>query len=217
MNKADPGTRRRTILSVSGLVIFSLLVLCAVDPVKAQSQWTTNGNHINNTNSGNVGVGTTTPSFKFDVFGNINASGSLCLQGDCRSSWAQVANQWSTGIGGTNLYYLGGNVGIGANNPVKKLQISGANSQLFLDRPANTAGNYALVSFGTFGADKFLIGMNADASPGVDKLSIFETAISTTVPVMTVTGGNIGVGTSACKEGRTTKSAGTLQRSASVE
>ena len=115
MNKGDPKTPRRTILSVSGLVILSLMVLCGVDQVKAQSQWTTNGNNINNTNSGNVGVGTTTPSFKFDVVGSINTSGSFCLQGDCRSSWAQVANQWSTGIGGTNLYYLGGNVGIGAN------------------------------------------------------------------------------------------------------
>ena len=195
MNNGDPGIPHRTIRSVSGLVILSLIVLCGVDRVNAQSQWTTNGNNINNTNSGNVGVGTTTPSFKFDVLGSINASGSFCLQGDCRSSWAQVANQWSTGIGGTNLYYLGGNVGIGANNPVKKLQISAANAQLFLDRPANTAGNYAIVNFGTFGAEKFLIGMNADISPGVDRLSIIESAFSTTVPVMTFTGGNVGVGT----------------------
>jgi hypothetical protein len=198
MHKADPGTLRRTIQSFSGLVILCLIVLCGVDHVKAQSQWTTNGNNINNTNSGNVGVGTTTPSFKLDVIGSINAAGALCLQGDCRFTWASVAgtpSQWGNGIGGTNIFYLGGNVGIGANNPQKKLHISGANSQLFLDRPANTAGNYALVNFGTFGADKFLIGMNADAGAGVDKLSIIETAVSATVPVMTVTGGNIGVGT----------------------
>jgi hypothetical protein len=198
MNKGDPRTRRRAILSVSGLVI-SLIVLCGVDQAKAQSQWTNSGtNNINNTNSGNVGVGTTTPLFKLDVLGSINAGGALCLQGDCKFTWAQVAgnpSQWLNGIGGSNIYYLGGNVGIGANNPIKKLHVSAANSQLFLDRPANTAGNYALVNFGTFGAEKFLIGMNADAGAGVDKLSIMESAFSATVPVMTVTGGNVGIGT----------------------
>jgi hypothetical protein len=38
-------------------------------------QWATSGNNINNTNTGNVGVGTANPNFKLDVNGEINATG----------------------------------------------------------------------------------------------------------------------------------------------
>jgi hypothetical protein len=36
-------------------------------PVTTAAQWTTNGTNINNTNSGNVGVGTTNPAYRFTV------------------------------------------------------------------------------------------------------------------------------------------------------
>ncbi len=39
----------------------------------AFAQWTTNGTNIYNTNSGRVGVGTTTPAYKLDVNGTLNA------------------------------------------------------------------------------------------------------------------------------------------------
>jgi hypothetical protein len=40
---------------------------------------------------GKVGIGTTLPNFSLDVqSGQINASGGLCIAGDCKSSWAQV-------------------------------------------------------------------------------------------------------------------------------
>jgi hypothetical protein len=84
MNKAGPGTSCRTILSVSGLVILRLIVLCGVNQVKAQSQWATNSNNIHHKNSGKVGVGTPMPAFKLGVIWNISAAGTLCLQGDCR-------------------------------------------------------------------------------------------------------------------------------------
>ena len=41
--------------------------LMVAHPRSAAGQWTTNGNNINNTNSGNVGVGTTNPSYRFSV------------------------------------------------------------------------------------------------------------------------------------------------------
>jgi hypothetical protein len=78
-----------------------------------------------NTNSGKAGVGTTTPLFKLDVLGSINAGAGLCFQGDCKFTWAQVAGNpslWSNGSGGANIYYLGGNVGIGTNNPFRACQ-----------------------------------------------------------------------------------------------
>jgi hypothetical protein len=90
-----------------------------------------------------------------------------------------------------------GNVGIGTASPSKKLHVSDANAQVFVDRPANTALNYALIDFGTAGSPKFFFGLNADSDPGTDKLSFFDQAFSASTAVMTFTGGNIGIGTSA--------------------
>jgi hypothetical protein len=51
------------------VALFVLVFLCCSQ--KALAQWATNGNNINNTNSGNVGVGTTTPATALDVNGAI--------------------------------------------------------------------------------------------------------------------------------------------------
>ncbi len=47
-------------------VLFALIALCGCLS-QAQAQWTTNGNDISNSNSGNVGVKTTTPEFPLQV------------------------------------------------------------------------------------------------------------------------------------------------------
>ncbi len=41
------------------------------------STWTTAGANISNNNTGNVGIGTNSPNYKLDVFGNINCTGTL--------------------------------------------------------------------------------------------------------------------------------------------
>jgi hypothetical protein len=93
-----------------------------------------------------------------------------------------------------------GNVGIGTASPSKKLHIASANAQVFVDRPVNTASNYALINFATAGTQKFFFGLNADSDVGVDKLAFFDSAFSSSTAVMTFTGGNIGIGTNAPTE-----------------
>jgi hypothetical protein len=75
--------------------------------------------------SGNVGIGTPAPTAKLDVQGgNINASGGLCIAGDCKNAWSQVGStQWTTS--GSNVFYNTGNVGIGVPAPSAKLDVAG--------------------------------------------------------------------------------------------
>src|SRR5215813_12642578 len=62
----------------------------------AYGQWTTNGNNINNTNTGNVGVGTTTPAQKLDVAGSIASSGTTVID-----SSRNITNAGSGSFSGT--------------------------------------------------------------------------------------------------------------------
>ncbi|MEK7567460.1 MAG: hypothetical protein AAB513_00880 [Patescibacteria group bacterium] len=50
------------------------------------TQWTTLGSNINNSNSGNVGIGITTPAQKLEVVGNVKGTG-ICIANDCRTVW----------------------------------------------------------------------------------------------------------------------------------
>jgi hypothetical protein len=86
---------------LSILCLFTLAILFA-SPQTAHGQWTTNGNNINNTNSGNVGVGTTTPGSKLTVTTNsASVNGTVTITPD-----------------GTNNYY--------ASNPHDALFVDGS-------------------------------------------------------------------------------------------
>ncbi len=45
-----------------------------------------------NTN-GNVGIGTTSPTQKLDVNGNVKVRGALCLSDGCKSKWSEVGSE----------------------------------------------------------------------------------------------------------------------------
>jgi hypothetical protein len=119
---------------------------------ETSAQWTT-GTNINNTNTGNVGVGTTTPAVKLHVLGGIyssqviesaNTSGFRLVvsgPGDSRASWwydggttttrltstANVKTSFgSNGISDRMFLDLAGNVGINTITPSSKLHINGS-------------------------------------------------------------------------------------------
>jgi len=78
---------------------------------------------------GNVGIGTSSPSFLLDVngnarfgnitTGNINFTGSLFQNGS-----PYIGSQWAT-LTGIGIGYTGGNVGIGTSNPSFVLDVNG--------------------------------------------------------------------------------------------
>ena len=64
-------TMTRKALDVTPLVCAALfMAMFLLPPATAQAQWTTPDvqNNISNTNSGNVGVGMTSPAYKFDIY-----------------------------------------------------------------------------------------------------------------------------------------------------
>lgn len=88
--------RRITLyMSVVALSVFLPASVC-------QAQWVTNGLNINNTNTGNVGIGTTTPVSKLEIPGNTaNSSGKF---GSYEIQSFAVNNAWLT----DNIFYNAG-------------------------------------------------------------------------------------------------------------
>lgn len=89
--------------------------------------------------NGNVGIGTMMPGYKLDVQGGqINASGGLCISGNCKTDWSQVGgSQWTTS--GSNIYYNTGNIGIGTTSPIGKLEVAG---NLYLEPISSASSRY---------------------------------------------------------------------------
>lgn len=105
----------------------------------------------------NVGIGTTGPSYKLDVQGGqINASGGLCIAGDCKTAWSQVggevSSQWTTS--GSSIYYNTGKVGIGTNAPLGPLSVG--NSAV-----PNSDGYLVLGKHDGSGARQFRVGFDS--------------------------------------------------------
>lgn len=60
---------KRSLSQTATFWTFALITLTCflAQPARTAAQWTTNGSNINNTNSGNVGVGTTSPPYRLTI------------------------------------------------------------------------------------------------------------------------------------------------------
>ncbi len=115
-----------------------VLIAHPATPASAQ-QWQTNGNNISNTNTGNVGVGTTTPNDKLEVVGQVKVLGEIGgyvmtprSGGGAHWVWYNPgaggeARLFSSagGVGDVMSIQNSGNVGIGTMAPTVKLLVVG--------------------------------------------------------------------------------------------
>ncbi len=140
---------------------------------------------------GNVGVGTATPGYKLDVQGGqVNASGGLCINGDCKTAWSQVSatSQWTTS--GLNIYYNTGNVGIGTTSPGTKLVIDGVDNYTNGITIQNSTGYQNLIT-------AFSDGVNPTTGSAL-QFKVANNATGGNAAVMTLKGsGNVGIGTTS--------------------
>ncbi|MCS7185234.1 MAG: tail fiber domain-containing protein, partial [bacterium] len=133
-------------------------------PQPPPTYWTASGNNIYNTNTGNVGIGTSNPTSKLHVIGDITSSAyvragqGLCIGSSCITSFPQPPPTYWT-ASGNNIYNTNtGRVGIGTSNPSGVLSvymgsyhgsvnIGGANADLWFD--GGVDGVFWLTNTGT--------------------------------------------------------------------
>jgi hypothetical protein len=150
-----------------------------------ESGWGQEGDNISYTR-GNVGIGTTQPSYELSVFGKISSIGKIgteraSISVNLDNGILELFNSSAVKnvlIHPSNDSYLnGGNVGIGTTEPMQKLEVSG-NLRL-------SAGSYRLET------TKYLVLRSASDYP-----IYFETDGGTEVLRLTENG-NVGIGTAS--------------------
>ncbi len=138
----------------------------ATPPIGGSSNWTISGSNIYNSNSGNVGIGVTSPASKLDVGGHISISGTnyffdiyesnlanasgfrFFREGNFkggvffRNNYINISN--SNNESGLVINLDDRNVGIGTNNPNARLEISGSGEQSLRIHSSSTPGDVSI-------------------------------------------------------------------------
>ena len=109
------------------------------------------GNGIFVQDGGKVGIGTTNPGYDLDVDGSGNftslyVGGNAVLTGE-----GSIFGKWEDGAAQGEIFYTGGNVGVGTNNPEYPLHVVG-NSVVDGNFVVNgTSGNFNVSDFNVSG------------------------------------------------------------------
>lgn len=138
---------------------------------------------------GNVGIGVTSPAYKLDVSGTINAT-AIYQNGSPFSS-----SQWTTA--GSNISYTTGSVGIGTASPTNTLHVKGTHAAVQFE--PSVPGNYAYLNLGNGSSYGWQIGKDLDAgSFGGAGFYIYEVTTGQQATRLAINkGGNVGIGTTS--------------------
>jgi len=179
-----------------GSIIVGVVVVlgCSQD---ALAQWTTpnTSGNINSTNTGNVGVGTPTPVYKFDVSGGTNAFRAKASTANSGDTIATFEN--NAGIVG--IIRANGFFGIGTVNPTTALEIgrNGAGSPTGLTITGGSAIAAPILYFNYADA-----GLNlkrwmlfGDINGGFSLATQPDAGGSASQKVFVSNAGNVGIGT----------------------
>ena len=169
-------TNRLAVL-VFGLIVVVVLLLW---PTGANAQWTTNGNNINNTNTGNVGVGTTNPTSRLTIVGPVQ-NGVYTVQIDSTAG-GQAGSQNGILLIGTvaTTYLSAGATTINGGAP--HLNINGSDNTNFTATLGNTGG---------FGR---VLRLRSTANGTVPVMQV-EGSNGGTVGLSALANGSVGIGT----------------------
>ena len=131
-------TKRRTNALAVLVCVLTLVPVLLLWPTGANAQWTTNGTNINNTNSGNVGVGTTTPASRLSIVGPV-VNGVYTVQIDSTAGGLAGSQHGILLIGTAATTYLtAGATTINGSAP--HININAADNSNFTATFGNTGG-----------------------------------------------------------------------------
>lgn len=159
---------------------------------------TNNTERIRVQSDGNVGIGSTSPAYKFDLLGNpptvlaritnTNSSG-LLLQGG--AGVGEYILELADRIGNVRVEFEpDGNVGIGTTSPAALLHVEGSTDNLLTVKSTNDLGNALTIGYNDPTNALFINTVYGDGN----RLDIRNAG----VPLVTVlNGGNVGIGTIA--------------------
>ena len=175
---------------------------------------TTQTTRMTITQAGNVGIGTTSPSQKLTVEGNIEVEGNITLgtggyiYGDTTTSYLRLNNSAGSILGYSNAYIIvgssfvyhnnsgeqfrissaNGNVGIGTTSPSEKLHVDG--NAIVSGIGVGTSTLYSN-SVNITNSGTLRIGNAEFLSKSGNNLSIYQAKVNIT------SGGNVGIGTTS--------------------
>ncbi|HEV7475047.1 MAG TPA: hypothetical protein VGN90_13425 [Pyrinomonadaceae bacterium] len=165
MKIKSPGYQKQLVSIV--MLVMALFILIA-NPLDAFAQWTTSGANISNSNSGNVGVGTSSPIYTLDVNGPTNAFRAKVPS----SSSSDTIATFESGGGIQGIMRANGFFGLGTTSPGAKLAIVSNTQNLitFSVTPDGTNNYYAGNNHDAFLIDGSTTGTHGTYTSGTVRL-----------------------------------------------